>query len=135
MLRSTAGVFDPAALTGAGACRFRVAALGYLLEKYSPAQQAELHIESAVGSAFDTPFPWLDRMASLAIGGSLSFSATQVAPLPPPPAPSPATVRPPRHDVLEHPQLQRLCRCGSLPGCGENRASTPRLAQHMRRAM
>eukprot|EP00892_Ulva_mutabilis_P012745 jgi/Ulvmu1/9843/UM056_0085.1 len=59
-------------------CLVRVYALGYMLEKYSPTQQAELHIESVLGRPLRARVPWLDRVASLLVGGGLSLAATEL---------------------------------------------------------
>lgn len=56
----------------------RVSALGYMLEKYSPRQQAALHIGSVLGDRLGQQVPWLDRAASLLVGGGLSMAATQL---------------------------------------------------------
>lgn len=52
-------------------------ALGYLLDNYSPQQQAELQIGSVVGDKLGDRFPWLDRAAIVAVGGSLAIATAQ----------------------------------------------------------
>ena len=57
-----------------------MSALGYMLDTYSPRQQAELHIGSVLGASAVSlkRVPWLDRIASLVVGGGLSVAATQL---------------------------------------------------------
>lgn len=54
----------------------RVAALGYVFDRYQPKEAAQLHIDSVIGGRFGRRFKWLDRAAVMVVGGSLAGSQT-----------------------------------------------------------
>lgn len=83
----------------------RLSALGYVLEQYSPehraADEEELRVGSVIGAAIGEQLPWLDRAATFAIGGSLSFATT----------PAPRT-------TLPHLEVRRGLKPSRIPAAG-----------------